>query len=220
MILSCPQCTTRYLIDPRQLGEGGRTVRCGKCSNTWHQEPPPDMPRQIDPIPLSIEPRPIPKGSNLPAFPPRRQQRSGALGWAVLVLVVAAVVGGAVLARPRIEQLWPPSTKIYGLFARKPIAARDGLRIVNRAVNRVADKGVVALTIEGDITNISKESLEVPPLKATLKDARDREVQSWTFNAEKPTLAPNETTKYTSTIKNPSNEATGLDVGFAPPSKG
>ena len=35
MILTCPNCTARFLIDPTAIGANGRTVRCGKCRNAW-----------------------------------------------------------------------------------------------------------------------------------------------------------------------------------------
>ena len=44
MIVTCPACTTRYLVDPRALGDAGRVVRCANCSKTWHQTPPEDLP--------------------------------------------------------------------------------------------------------------------------------------------------------------------------------
>ena len=51
MILSCPSCATRYLIDPAALGETGRMVRCARCSHTWTERPPEDMPKQVDVLP-------------------------------------------------------------------------------------------------------------------------------------------------------------------------
>src|SRR5450755_3191907 len=53
MIVSCPACTTRYLLEPAALGASGRTVRCAKCEHSWHQGPPDDMPREVD---LAIPP--------------------------------------------------------------------------------------------------------------------------------------------------------------------
>jgi predicted Zn finger-like uncharacterized protein len=47
MILTCPQCATRYQADGSKFPAAGRSVRCAKCGNVWHQigpvpEPDPD----------------------------------------------------------------------------------------------------------------------------------------------------------------------------------
>jgi predicted Zn finger-like uncharacterized protein len=39
MIITCPECETRFMISDQALGEDGRTVRCSKCAHTWHQSP-------------------------------------------------------------------------------------------------------------------------------------------------------------------------------------
>ena len=36
MILTCPECATRYLANDDSIGENGRTVRCSKCQTTWY----------------------------------------------------------------------------------------------------------------------------------------------------------------------------------------
>ena len=40
MILSCPNCATKYTLNESQLGVRGRTVRCAACKTTWHAERP------------------------------------------------------------------------------------------------------------------------------------------------------------------------------------
>jgi predicted Zn finger-like uncharacterized protein len=42
MILTCPECKTRYTLNPSMLGVAGREVRCVTCSHMWFQLP--DMP--------------------------------------------------------------------------------------------------------------------------------------------------------------------------------
>ncbi len=35
MIISCSSCTTRYVVQPINIGENGRTVKCVKCNYCW-----------------------------------------------------------------------------------------------------------------------------------------------------------------------------------------
>ncbi|HYE48338.1 MAG TPA: zinc-ribbon domain-containing protein [Azospirillaceae bacterium] len=104
MILSCPSCTKRFLLDAALLGDG-RKVRCGQCFHTWWQEPPPaerGAPAPVsfpfdddDPLrdlmasadgpeaeieaprldPIPIRQRPMPRRSNLPALPEEVRRR-------------------------------------------------------------------------------------------------------------------------------------------------
>jgi predicted Zn finger-like uncharacterized protein len=40
MIISCPECTAKFLVDAAALGATGRMVRCGKCAHSWAETPP------------------------------------------------------------------------------------------------------------------------------------------------------------------------------------
>jgi predicted Zn finger-like uncharacterized protein len=42
MILTCPNCSARYLLAGDSIGEKGKSVRCGKCGTEWFQEPQKD----------------------------------------------------------------------------------------------------------------------------------------------------------------------------------
>ncbi len=37
MILSCPVCATRFMLDDALLPSGGRKLRCARCQHVWHQ---------------------------------------------------------------------------------------------------------------------------------------------------------------------------------------
>lgn len=40
MILACPECKSRYVVNPTALLPNGRTVRCAKCKHTWFEKKP------------------------------------------------------------------------------------------------------------------------------------------------------------------------------------
>ncbi|MDG1708545.1 MAG: zinc-ribbon domain-containing protein [Emcibacteraceae bacterium] len=40
MILTCPECKSRYVVSPNALLPHGRTVRCAKCKHNWFEKKP------------------------------------------------------------------------------------------------------------------------------------------------------------------------------------
>lgn len=51
MILTCPNCATRYVVKDGSIGPKGRKVRCASCAHSWHQEPDPSALVEEDPLP-------------------------------------------------------------------------------------------------------------------------------------------------------------------------
>ena len=41
MILTCPECSTKYVVKDGAIPPGGRQVRCAACKASWHQDPEP-----------------------------------------------------------------------------------------------------------------------------------------------------------------------------------
>lgn len=41
MILTCPECSTKYVVKDGAIPAGGRQVRCAACKASWHQDPEP-----------------------------------------------------------------------------------------------------------------------------------------------------------------------------------
>jgi predicted Zn finger-like uncharacterized protein len=213
MILTCPSCRTRYLVDPTALGADGRQVRCARCAHTWHERPPADMPKRIDVVEPTPRPRPIPKGSNLPAVR-GRQRPTNWIGWAALAVIVAAVVGFGVIGREQIVAAWPPSAKLYEMV-RLPVAApRPGLELMNVRSSRGSEDGVQVLIVEGEVVNPSGELQDVPKVRVALRDGDRREIEHLVISTAKPRLRPGEKTNFQTRFERPPADATGLRVRF------
>ncbi|MGE0716918.1 MAG: MJ0042-type zinc finger domain-containing protein, partial [Alphaproteobacteria bacterium] len=128
MILTCPACVTRYLVDPRSLGAAGRTVRCANCGHSWHQTPPADAPRRIDVAPPPGPETPVVR-ANLPALPPPQRPRTNYLPWTLALAIMVALVVVAHLGRDRIVEAWPPAAKLYAMLGVRVEAVGAGLEI-------------------------------------------------------------------------------------------
>ena len=233
MIVVCPECRTRYLVDPRALGASGRRVRCAQCSHTWHHQPPPEALAEAEtvaPPPVSeappraervepqferspIEEEPV-RRIQLPAIAqPRRRPWLG-VAWVVLLVVVGLAAGGAVWERDAVIRAWPPSARLYSLFGLAVPQPRDVLKVTAQA-RRDEENGQPRLVIEGEVANISPDAQPVPKLKVELTDAGNRVVQSWSFDVSTERLLPGASVPFTTSVARPNETATGMSVTFA-----
>ncbi|MEO8812997.1 MAG: MJ0042-type zinc finger domain-containing protein [Caulobacteraceae bacterium] len=120
MILTCPNCATRYLTEDRQIGPAGRRVRCEACGHQWSApgapaplEPPVEDSAAAAPM---FAPRPFPAARISPRVrPPARRGRAI---WAAAVFVL--VVGGALAFRAEITRAWPASAVAYATVGMEP----------------------------------------------------------------------------------------------------
>jgi predicted Zn finger-like uncharacterized protein len=226
MIVSCPVCRTRYLVDDEALrGHSGRTVRCASCGHTWHQAPSPEPPAngdeaktdgRIEPA-LEVPPRPAttlevpPRQRALPE-PRRRRSRWGTLRWLLAaVLLALAVFAGVVVARGAVVALWPPAARLYALAGFAVELPGTGLKIEKLAPSRTPD----GLLIEGDIANSGKTTQDLPRLRVALRDASEKEVQFKIVDPPQPRLPPGAVAHFKTPFDHPDDAAKGVVVTFA-----
>jgi predicted Zn finger-like uncharacterized protein len=230
MIVVCPQCSTRYLVDPRALGAGGRRVRCAQCSHTWHHKPPEEVLAEAETVAPLPEPAPRVQRVEpqfdrptldeepehriqLPAIAQPRRRPWVTVGWLVLLVLVGIAAGGAVWERDVVIRTWPPSARLYALVGLAVSKPADVLKVTAQA-RRDEENGVPRLVIEGEVANISPEAQSVPKLKVELTDAGNHVVQSWSFDVSAERLLPGASVPFTTSVARPSDAATGMSVTF------
>lgn len=221
MILTCPACSTRYMVDPAAIGSSGRTVKCAKCAHQWAQPAAPAKAREAA---LSATRPPAVSGAatggtarNLPGFPVPGQPRYVTVaGWAALGVVIVALGTSLWLGRAQLVAAWPATARLYRAVGAEVVAvpAGTGLEVRELIPRRTFEDGTPLLVLEGEVVNITDKSVPVPPIVATLRDHDDNIVQQWTFDVGLKALAPQERVPFQTQFENPSNAATDIKIFF------
>jgi len=178
LILQCSECQARYLLPDNAVGVSGRTVRCARCSHTWFQPPTEESAKEalasLDEMlsEIKIAPKPIPKGSNLPAVKKRKAPHPMVVGTGVAA--VAAILSILLFAAPQFVGL-PRS---------------QGLMLGDVGIVKVADDKNLAYQISGVIVNMGDHPKVVPNLRVTLVDDNGMPLQYWDFGGDINAIEP------------------------------
>lgn len=211
MILNCPSCATRYLIDPAALGDSGRLVRCARCSHSWTERPPKDMPKRVDVLPPPEKVTPLPPGSNLPALR-NTPRRPAWIGWAALVLVIGGIVAGGYFARDRVIQIWPEAALIYSRIGLGEETVVIGLELRNVKQNTTIVDDQTVVKLSGEILNISDRVQDVPRVVADIMDKDRNVIRSWVVIPIADQLSPGEKTEFEGSYTDPPKAAVQISV--------
>ena len=233
MIVTCPACAVRYIVDPASLGAKGRTVRCARCAETWFQAPPPGAepvpvigpvmtpPPAADGSPaIPTEPMPSFIGSrtlldtpNLPALrKPPPLVTPVQLGWAALAGFVVLFLAGFLLFRTEIATVWPATQRLYSLIGAGLPGIDDWLKLRDPHLAYDTVDGQARVTVSGEIANISAAPRMVPKLRVTLLNAKEEIVKSWIYPASGDPVPPGQTVPFTTTNEAPSGDVASLTV--------
>jgi predicted Zn finger-like uncharacterized protein len=234
MILTCPDCATRYFVDDERLGEGGRTVRCGSCGGRWTARPeaPLDLVHSpeigaVAETPLArTEPEPgsamlrdlpaedLPKVFRAQAQTKEKVREAATSGvvWAGLVAGFIFLIGMAVFMRQDIATLWPRTAGAYAM-AGLPVNL-VGLTIEGQHAQPALKDGHAVLAVSGALRNVRDRAVVAPPLRISLLDSSGKPVAVKIADPDGAQIPPGEARHFLVDVVDPPASAANVDITF------
>jgi len=213
MIITCPNCATRYKINPASLGESGRMVRCSSCTHRWFvaPEPEPEPAAEPDPPPIeSLASRPLPEEAAAPAV----ARSTGAIVLWLIVLFIVLVIAGLLVGRNEIVAAFPETAPYYQKLG-LPITEELGLEFRHLDSERVQQDGVPLLVVEGEIHNLAGFARAVPPVRVSLLDGDREVVEERLFEVAQGQLEDGGMARFEARFEAPPEAARHFRVSFA-----
>lgn len=194
MILTCPQCTTRYLLPAVVLAPDGHNVKCSNCEEVWFQIPDPEELAELqasDVYEVDAPPAEsfedfvdIPEGVRpdveLDQVHTDEDDTSAAIaasglkgmigGYAAAACVFFAVLGVLVAAKTTMVGAWPPSAALYQMLGMSIDAPGEGLVFdrIQAESQGMGERGE-ELMIAGKIINLTNKDQNLPVIEASLR---------------------------------------------------
>lgn len=157
MILTCPACYKRYLVDIRSLNTE-RIVRCASCNHTWRQSSIPDKAED-----LSFSNQNESKTENFLSKKSFLKSKLS-LGWTFYSLTWGILMIIFIIARDPLIISFPPLYKIYKNFGMMATPPGYGFKIENVSIVKKSINNRPFLTVQGQILNQSRQVKLLPPL--------------------------------------------------------
>lgn len=235
MILTCPECASRYFVDDDKVGPDGRTVRCAACGQRWTAfkdaplelteaspsgapaiatepvaEPAAEAPPPVSELPGEA----LPKVFRAKATNEKRVREAAATGviWAGLAVCLAAILAVAVVFRVEMVRLAPRTAGAYAAVG-LPVNS-VGLVIEQLKAEPSLQDGRAALTVTGVLRNIEDHEVLAPPLRLSLLNPQGKRVAGKVAAAEDPRIPPGEERHFAVALYDPPSTAKDLEIGF------
>jgi hypothetical protein len=145
--------------------------------------------------------------------PPRAKPPIVTIGWLVLALFVASVIGTLALAPATVMSVLPGAARLYSLFG-MPVGA-GGLALENVRYGWTSDGGQSVLEIQGDVVNLTSGAAAVPTVVIALRDEGGEEISEWTTEIGEEQLAGGERAPFLRQIPSPPSNVRSVAVRFA-----
>jgi len=224
MILTCPECATRYAVADGSVGPEGRTVRCTHCGASWRARSDEVLELSAAPPPArAAEPHafsPDTPGEALPRAYRERVEAKKQATRAAVTGVVAAVIGVILLAlavtavvfRSSVVAAFPATAGVYAAIG-LPVNV-TGLVFEDVSAQPDLRDGRALVRVSGVIRNVTDRTLTPPPVRAALLDGRGRTLAVTLGRPDRSSIPAGETRQFQLFLSDPPSTASDVDVSF------
>jgi predicted Zn finger-like uncharacterized protein len=241
MILTCPQCATRYFLPDVQVGRGGRAVKCTSCGTVWRAEPEaPELPPSILSHHLAPPSEYEPEEPQAVADPEeefaaaaqrraeilrqkkaeaeRKQRQAGVITaavWAGMVAAIAILLVLAVIFRIQVVRWWPGTATAYAALG-MPVNA-SGLLIDKVQAAPAIVQGHRSLMVTGVLTNASAGPRSAPAFRVAVLDKAGKPLIQRLIQVPSVALKVGEARRFQLQVADPPPGANDVEVTLALP---
>lgn len=237
MILTCPDCATRYFVADDKLGPQGRTVRCAGCGSSWRAqaETPLELTVDAESGATASEPKSfaaaaaetpslgdapaaeLPKILRAKAEEKKRRGKVAVAGavWGVLGLMFTGLFASAYAFRQGVVELLPHAAGAYAAVG-VPVNPL-GLEFSGLKAAPTLHDGAPAIAVSGVIRNVGERTRTTPPLAVALVDDKGRKLTASVVAAVHGSIRPGGEARVTAVLTDPGAKAADVDVRFALP---
>jgi predicted Zn finger-like uncharacterized protein len=230
MILTCPQCATRYFLPDVQIGARGRAVKCAHCGHSWREFPPPD----VEVVEVVADP-PAPTVENAPPPSPAaglraeilREKKATAVRdakqaatvtaavWAGLAAAVVMMLVLSVVFRAEVVKMAPGVATAYAAIGLPVNSA--GLLIEKVQAKPSTVMGHRALTVTGVLRNVAGGPVAAPAFRVDILDKDGHALDHKIIRITALPLKPGEARPFSLGVADPPAGYQDVAVTFALP---
>lgn len=178
---------------------------------------------EVHSLPLSPEkgsaegkPPAVDASPGQPPTPGLRRRRRAVAAAIAAAATMLALIALLILLREPIVTAMPGAAGVYGLVGLAPDSLGKGLEIRDVASARERVDGKEVMTVTGIVANVAQSRELLPPLRVTLYDSADEELQFVTVSHAQQNLDAGQAVRFETRISPANLEARRLRVGFAP----
>jgi predicted Zn finger-like uncharacterized protein len=155
MIITCPPCGKRYLVEETAIDESGRQVQCISCQHEWFFKPPKEAPKHNQ-VHLDL----IGVKSSI-----ARNDSSWSMGWVCTLSTLVVLLSALYFARYHIVLHLPQSAQIFQMIGLAVAPKQTGIILENVKSSVQIGTGDHQVIITGELLNKSDQVQRVPNLK-------------------------------------------------------